>query len=199
MLQWGIIITFYSEMNMLIKQRWSVLLLLAFFSVPYATHAATLGDLVVSENMTIPAGVYVYDSIVVKTGATLTMQGSTTIDTAFKGVQIHAQNITIEDGASVSATGQGYRSRQGPGAPTNFRWGGSYGGVGGGNISTSTYGSAVQPTHLGSGGGNNSGGGAIELIVSGTLSIEGTLAADGSNTGSGGALLSLQVYCLVLG
>ena len=171
-----------------IKQQWGVVLLLLVFSIPYTTYSATLGDFVVSSDTTLPAGEYVYDSLVVQSGATLLLEGDPTTSSVFKGVKIQATNITIEAGAFITADKQGYPSQQGPGSSLNYRHGGSYGGVGSGNVGTSTYGSSIYPTHLGSGGGYSSGGGAVDLAVLGTLHIDGTLSANGDGTGSGGSI-----------
>jgi len=127
------------------------------------------------------------------------------------GVTILASNVTIAAGAAISADGQGYVGGNGPGAGTggyNSGAGGGYGGMGrsigcaaGGGA---TYGSGLFPTDLGSGGagdhyvGNSSagtGGGAIEMTVLQTLTLNGVISANGTNqiggagNGSGGSIL----------
>jgi hypothetical protein len=111
------------------------------------------------------------------------------------GVVIQAQSILIQTGGVVSASSLGYASGQGPGAGVRGAWaaGGGHGGMGGtaNGGGGAAYGSLTQPTELGSGGAdyNNPGGGAIELVVAGTLRVDGTLSADGghySNHGGGG-------------
>ncbi len=123
------------------------------------------------------------------------------------GVAIYAGNLTIEAGSKISADGQGYVGGQTAGSPgqgpgggiwTNGDWraaGGSYGGKGGWSINGgtpgNTYGYAVQPTDLGSGGSaddhnqdwGGSGGGAIRLVVSGTLTNNGLISANGTGGG----------------
>ncbi len=104
------------------------------------------------------------------------------------GSTITATDITIASGGSINANGRGFNGSQGPGGGLN-KGGGGYGGSGGGSGGGSTYGAEMGPTALGSGGGvfNNvyyrggSGGGALELNVTGTITIDGTLSADGSN------------------
>lgn len=109
---------------------------------------------------------------------------------------------------SINADAKGFYVGQGPGAPPTtsgqYGAGGSYGGIGGTGDgssppSTSTYGSLTAPIDLGSGGGRtcglgaNSGtdtglwgGGAIQLNVTGTTTISGSISANGSGTNSGG-------------
>jgi hypothetical protein len=130
------------------------------------------------------------------------------------------QSFTIVAGGSVSADGRGYpggedgAAGQGPGggqgtlAGSNGGGGGGHGADGGfgeSRVHTGgvTYGSVATPIELGSGGGGPSaswsasdggnGGGAIKLIVSGPLTVMGSLSVagrDGEATysaGGGGA------------
>ena len=116
------------------------------------------------------------------------------------GVVIQAQSILIQTGAVVSADGLGYASGEGPGAGVRdpYGGGGGHGGMGGtvGASGGATYGFLTQPTDLGSGGSDpgNPGGGAIELMVTGTLEVDGTISADAVHTanhggGAGGSIL----------
>ncbi len=112
---------------------------------------------------------------------------------AGEGVSITAANITIADGAAIHADGQGYTSGKGPGAPaanTNTT-GASYGGVGSfssGSGLRPAYGSMREPVDLGSASGvfgaETYGGGAIRLIVSGSLTVNGRISADGTIVGT---------------
>jgi hypothetical protein len=123
------------------------------------------------------------------------------------GVSIQAGNVTVAAGGAISADGQGYIVGQGPGAGV-AGWGGwpsgggGYGGNGGtsdiGSSGGGTYGSELLPVDLGSGAGNASsagggnGGGAIELSVAQTLTLDGTITAaglTGNSGGSGGSIL----------
>ncbi|MDP2925066.1 MAG: LamG-like jellyroll fold domain-containing protein, partial [Nanoarchaeota archaeon] len=125
------------------------------------------------------------------------------------------RNLTINSGGSISVTGLGYRgaTSSGPGngpgrgGQSGGDGGGSgYGGAGGrGGSSASggiTYGTSASPTALGSGGAlygaastAGDGGGAIKLSVSGTLTVNGNISADGTdavyssgyNGGAGGS------------
>jgi len=101
-------------------------------------------------------------------------------------------------GGAISTNGNGPGA--GTGGLTNGG-GGGYGGAGGAGADATpgggTYGSAVKPSDLGSGGGGGgdeggSGGGAVELIAGGTLTVSGTISAKGNdsqgvNFNSGGA------------
>jgi hypothetical protein len=123
------------------------------------------------------------------------------------GVTLNAGSVQVEAGSSINADGQGYLASAGPGgAPAGSSAGGSYGGMGGvGENATPAapiYGSNTTPTDLGSGGGfrccgaiPGPGGGAVRLIVSGTLTDNGVISANGANLigyqgggGSGGSV-----------
>ncbi|MBS1970375.1 MAG: hypothetical protein JSU04_08705 [Bdellovibrionales bacterium] len=115
------------------------------------------------------------------------------------GATIAATNITIDSTSSLNADGLGYPAATGTGAggsASSSAGGGGYGGAGGAGqqgaaVGGATYGSALQPTDLGSGGGNagvgagGAGGGAMKIIVSGTLSIAGSLSANGTDGAMG--------------
>ena len=109
------------------------------------------------------------------------------------GVSIQAGTVTVAAGGTISADGQGYIGGQGPGAGTDSpSWLGGGGGYGGNGADSTVgasgggaYGSVLLPSDLGSGSGNGawglggSGGGAIELSVAQTLTLNGTITADG--------------------
>lgn len=105
------------------------------------------------------------------------------------GWTITAQDATVVSGTILHANGLGFSGGQGPGAGSSG--GGSYGGKGGGN-SGSPYGSVTSPLSLGSGGilsccGNpGAGGGAVILNITGTLTVGGTISANGSNSTANG-------------
>lgn len=151
---------------------------------PFVSHAAT--SVVISQNTTFAAGEYFFDSLTITSSSTLTLLGNPAA-TSFKGVIIHAENLTVDSGSRISADGAGYGRGTGPGAPSYYRHGASYGGVGEGNAATSTYGSAMYPTELGSGS-YGPGGGAIQLLVSKTLTNNGAITAYGKGSGSGGSI-----------
>lgn len=99
----------------------------------------------------------------------------------------------------LSADGGGYALKKGPGAvATGSSVGGAYGGPAGGTGTTTKggtvlYGDMVNPVDMGSGGSSAAGGGAIELIVGGTLTMDETSVissngASGDGAGAGGSL-----------
>jgi hypothetical protein len=115
------------------------------------------------------------------------------------GQTIVASSITIVSGGAMSADGEGFSgSPGGPGAPGTY-WGASHGGSGGlGN--NGTYGSLTNPVELGSVGdccGAN-GGGAITIVSSGTVTVNGRLTADGLGVFGGGSGGSLNITAVVL-
>ena len=83
--------------------------------------------------------------------------------------------LSVLAGGRIDAVGKGYGMGAGPG----YEYGASHGGVG--SAGAPTYGSLLAPTNLGSGGGfaNSKGGGAVKLQVSGVLSNEGVISANG--------------------
>ena len=125
------------------------------------------------------------------------------------GVTLHAGSVTVNAGGSINADSQGYLAGAGPGgAPSGSSAGGSYGGLGGVGVGVSpagTYGSTTVPTDLGSGGNTRccgttagAGGGALTITVSGTLTDNGIISANGGNGiglqvgGGAGGTVSLQ-------
>lgn len=101
-----------------------------------------------------------------------------------RGVTIRAGEMTVAQGARVSANGEGYVERAGPGYSANNP--GTHGGRGRSNPKP-PYGLAEQPVELGSGGHYTTlGGGAIRLVVAGALSLDGEVSADGLSWGSQG-------------
>jgi hypothetical protein len=109
------------------------------------------------------------------------------------------QDLVVAAGAAINVDGRGYPlgDDPGPGAGANgpvCGSGGAYGGNGGvawpGDVPGGLgYGSILEPTDLGSSGGGSSssptrerspGGGAVRLIVGGTLQVDGTLSANGT-------------------
>ena len=185
-------------------------------------------NLAVYQNFTIPAGTSpTYNSVSVNTGGLLTIGGGTALklngtltvsgtvvaqsanNTAQvngvwsgTGVAINAASITVNANGSLNADTQGYVANAGlGGAPANTSAGGSYGGLGGvgnGAVPAPTYGSEMLPVDLGSGGGSGSGGGELLLTVSGTLTDNGTISANGATGSGGGAGGSVQIHTATL-
>ncbi len=115
-----------------------------------------------------------------------------------QGLDIRAGgDAVIESDSQLNVDGKGYGSQAGPGGGASGA-GGSHGGTGGYG-GAAVYDDIVTPAAPGSGGGNTpagvggEGGGLIHLDVSGTLTLDGTVRANGlhySNRsgGSGGAI-----------
>lgn len=160
------------------------------------------GGLELYANTPWRTGVYTFSNITINNGSTLRLvsynNGNTTYTDDY-GITLHLDNLNVAAGGTVASDGVGYGAASGPGAGANSSGvgnpagGGGYGGRGhngtGGAAGGATYGSIYQPTDLGSGGGNNNfagaaGGGAIHLIISDTLTLDGIISANGA-TGSG--------------
>jgi hypothetical protein len=145
-------------------------------------------------------------SLLIKANATLTHPaGGPRLQVTVLG------SAMIETGGAIGVDGRGYRSETGPGAGRRSYYassGAGYGGPGGRAtyvdgpplLGGGTYGSEVMPIDLGSGGGGvgvsgapgGSGGGAIQLAVGGTLTVDGRISANGTagvSGGSGGSVL----------
>ncbi len=122
----------------------------------------------------------------------------TTLDVTIMG------DVAVAAGGMILADGRGFGSASGPGAGgsgSSYGAGAGYGGVGGDNYQHyapggPAYGSLTDPNDLGSGGGmgggnpGGAGGGVIHLMVSGTLTVNGSVTADGqqpSGVGGGGS------------
>ena len=115
------------------------------------------------------------------------------------------RNATIDAGGAVTVDGLGFAAGHGPGAGLTTNSIGSGAGYGGNGGASSvlpggpTYGSVQQPVDRGSGGGlgygtatnGSEGGGAIRLTVGGTLTLNGSLSAEGNaasqDDGGGGS------------
>ncbi|MBB5058091.1 hypothetical protein HDF16_002797 [Granulicella aggregans] len=186
-------------------------------TVGFFDTSATNSNLMVDQDLTIPAGTTVaYNSITVQPNAVLTIGGGSTVTVAGSltvsgtvvaqsinntalvngtwqgsGVTLNVAEVVVNANGSINADGQGYVPSAGPGgAAVGTSAGGSYGGAGGtgdGSASAATYGSASLPVDLGSGGGlrccstsAGAGGGALFFNVSGTLTNNGTISANGA-------------------
>jgi RHS repeat-associated protein len=182
----------------------------------WAAGAYQLNSLTVNNGATLTVAggstVVVANAVTVTADANIVLQGANTTAQvngawAGTGVTISAANVDVDAGSSINADGQGYAPSAGPGAgPAGSSDGGSYGGMGGMGSYTNTpvapvYGSATTPVDLGSGGGvraaggfAGNGGGALQLVVSGTLTNNGIISANGAvavswaGSGSGGSV-----------
>lgn len=135
------------------------------------------------------------------------------------GVTLYVSNLVVGADTRLTADAQGYRSAsanyEGGKGPGGGAAGGGSGGGGGGHGEVGgagaegaggvRYDSAILPLELGSGGGRGDegagtghGGGAIQLYVSGALTLDGTITANGGHGsmndvggGSGGSILAV--------
>ncbi len=146
-------------------------------------------------------GVYRFDTVTVYTAQRLELESN--LDTG-SGVTLLAENIAVDPLGKITADGLGYNhANPGPGAGTNVEslsGGGGHGGFGGGAGGGQAYGSVLEPVTPGSAGASNdlevggAGGGAIKIVVTGTLRLDGLLSANGLEIeGGGGAGGSLWV------
>ena len=148
-------------------------------------------------------------TITVRSGGLLT--SATNTSAHHNSLNISASSLDIQAGGSVSVSGKGFTSSEGYAQGIDnatAAGGGGYGGAGGASSSgaaggSATYGSSTQPVDIGSAGGNDTtsttvseggpGGGAIKIVLSDTLTLNGTLSANGTdgigttNPGGGGA------------
>lgn len=117
-------------------------------------------------------------SVHVRSGGTLTHTKGTG---ATENAKIHLSvsgDIVVDEGGSINATGKGYPNGKGPGGGAGNMTGAGYASYG--YTGQKPYGSILRPIHWGSATGRNyNGGGAIHLIVSGDIIVNGTVEADG--------------------
>lgn len=141
-------------------------------------------------------GNYYFSNLTISNNSTLTLQGKYSDDTDGVGLEIHLSgDLTVESGSVITADGEGYGAASGPGKGLTELSGGTGAGFGGdgakivtggyGTIAAgSSYGSALFPEELGSGGGQvcgGAGGGMIKIISEGDVEIDGEITADGRN------------------
>ena len=182
-----------------------------------------------TQNTLIAANDPTYDGQdIIVTGCTVTINGYHPFNSLLirgSGVVTHFQNgvahehfldleiatfVTVEPGSRLDVSGKGYAAGAGPGAGAWVNGRGAGGGHGGngGNCATgaaggAAYGSVLEPIDFGSGGGDSGnggpGGGALRLAVGGTLTVDGTLTANGAaaQTSAGGGGAGGSIYLTV--
>jgi len=135
-------------------------------------------------------------------GGTFIVTGRQDDSTTGVGVTINAANAEIGSGAILHSDYRGFSGGAGPGAGGNGL-GATHGGRGSHNRAA-YYGDPTAPVTLGSGGGtitNLKGGGAIKITAAGTITVDGTIRANGRGSGSnygGGSGGSVWLDCAVL-
>ena len=160
-------------------------------------------------------------NVTIQTGSTITLPGSFTDSQMSNRVHIVCTNFTLAAGAVVDADEAGFQggtdtsgAGYGPGAggcSSYYGGGGGHGGRGGNGSNDAgansnggggrPYGSTNAPVAPGSGGGGNGpndGGGAVRINASGTVTVNGTITADGAYCtahGGGGSGGSIYITC----
>lgn len=168
-------------------------------------------SMTVTADIALSSGTYTIPALLVTNGATLCLQSDPVTS---NGVTIKSIHLAVASDALISCNGQGFPAATGPGRGTNETdsWhgggGGGHGGTGGdggGNPGSGgqTNDSQTAPVLPGSGGGISGnkggyGGGAMRLVSYGTMTINGTLSANGEGivfngtpnggNGSGGSI-----------
>ena len=165
---------------------------------------------VASFNMDVKRGARVYQETPVTLGS-LHLFANSVISHNPQQTNFHVTasgDVTIDPGGVVTADGMGQVGGPGAGVTTGYDGGGGgYGGVGCASGTAGAgglpYGSITAPTDLGSGGGGAAyygasngaaGGGALRFTVAGTLTVNGTVSANGGSSdyrvgaGSGGSI-----------
>ena len=141
-----------------------------------------------------PNGIYNFEKVTIKSGTFIRLiPYDDPASTNDYGVTMQVGDVVVENGGLIESNAQGYPAATGPGAGRYGGRGGGgghggMGGSGGGGAGGATYGDLYAPIQLGSGGGHDysnpgagKGGGAIKLVVSNTLTVNGEISANGTN------------------
>ncbi|MFA5854032.1 MAG: hypothetical protein WC866_03015 [Patescibacteria group bacterium] len=165
------------------------------FTAGLASLVVDAGGSYVSSSST--TSLTVSGTITVRSGGLVT--SATNTSAHHTSLNISAGSLDIQAGGSVSVVGKGFSSSEGYAQGTDNGTGGGgggYGGAGGASSSgaaggSATYGSSTSPVDLGSAGGTDTtsaavaeggpGGGAIKIVLTDTLTVDGTLSANGTN------------------
>lgn len=159
--------------------------------------------MVLRANTPFHTGPIEFDSLVVSGTLQLApYDNGNTVYTDDLPLELVVNTITVYNGGHISADGLGYIDEHGPGAGI-YGAGAGYGGQGGlpkynDGTTGQPYGDLYEPNALGSGGGSHqwgiggAGGGAVHLVVTETLTLDGTISANGDDGGykPGGYFLS---------
>jgi alpha-tubulin suppressor-like RCC1 family protein len=172
-----------------------------------STNIAYDGNLVINSNVTLDHNIDC-NIITITNNATLTIDN---ITNSYNTIQISAIDLNLTAGSTISANGYGYGGATSSGADgtgtgagigkTNANYihdsvygsGGSYGGLcgaGQSNHCRARYGNSLAPVSAGSGGGvgvrgtnfnAGDGGGAVKLVITDSLTIDGNINVNGTN------------------
>lgn len=137
-------------------------------------------------------------------GGTIRPEGPFSIGNESR-VLIECVDFHLGEEAQIDGKGRGYAENQGPGLGSGGRAGASHGGIGSpGNDEAhyvaARYGEVHAPTDPGSGSRHtDSGGGAVRIIASGSVTIDGVIDVDALDTNAsharGGAGGSIYITC----
>jgi hypothetical protein len=148
-------------------------------------------------NMVINGGAYLTSSITSLTLSNLTI-GSQSAFLAGQGFTLTATNIIVESGGAFSADGVSATENGAQFSPSGSG-GAGHGGAGGRGLAVAGgigFDNSVTPTQPGSRGGSSqapfpNGGGALRIVASGNLQVDGAISANGmsipTNNNGGGA------------
>lgn len=151
------------------------------------------GGLIIDDWKLIVDNVHTIDgNVTVAAGGLMTHSDNSTAEAYKLNLTVNG-DLTVEEGGTINVDGLGYNGGYGPGFQGTNLTSAGHGGLSGlsSGITGYTYGSLTNPTALGSGGkqdsGGGSGGGAVILSVTGLCTVDGTIDADGvaNNYGSG--------------
>jgi hypothetical protein len=135
--------------------------------------------------------------LIIYSGGSITHSFNGTTEQYKINLAVSTGDLNLYSGGSIDAHEKGYDSKYGPGtsiiySSSSGAGGAGYGGEGGSGVSSGsgpTYGSLTAPTDIGSGGGHRScctgyggyGGGAVKVTVGGELIINGSINVNGGN------------------
>lgn len=147
-------------------------------------------------------------NITIRPSATVTLPGAFTNNGMSNRVYFICTNFVLASGAQILADSRGFATGYGPGAgtaPGSRGSGGGHGGRGGDSYASggATNDSPVTPQAPGSGGGlyettAGAGGGVVRIDAADSVLIDGTISANGQNSGNyggGGAGGSVWIQC----
>src|SRR5262245_8882276 len=147
-------------------------------------------DIVISDATVVIDGLHTFNSLLLTNNAVLTHSPCTTTNTHRLDLTV-ANAIVVSANSRVDVSMRGYRGNYTTGNTTvggaRAGCGGSYGGFGGGALSSVAYGDYALPDDWGSGGANFSTGGGRMKGVAERLHLDGVLWANGAPGADGGA------------
>ncbi|TSC81395.1 MAG: hypothetical protein G01um101418_235, partial [Parcubacteria group bacterium Gr01-1014_18] len=172
----------------------------------------TMGSTLSAANLTLSNSAqltHFQTSSTVIENLTLNITGILNVD-ATSTIDVSARGFLGGGKIGASLNGQTSNGSGGQTAGTGPVNAGSHGGLGGRqastNVKNSSYDSIINPSEPGGGGGNNSGtdgnnGGGIVIITAGTLTLAGTIKADGGGVSQkcGGAGGTVKITATTIG